>query len=134
MITKEQEELITLLIIGEKISDIAKTMNRSRQTIYDWINKEEVKAELDRRKQELARQGNNYILKDLYTYIDTIKELAKDKSDKRVCLAANQYLINRIYGSPTNTVEVSGEENNENVSETELEQEINKFKKLSVVK
>lgn len=134
MITKEQEELITLLIVGEKITDIAKTMNRSRQTIYDWMNKEEVKAELDRRKQELARQGNNYILKDLYTYIDTIKELAKDKSDKRVCLAANQYLINRIYGNPVNTVEVNNEENAGIVNETELEQQINSFKKLSVVK
>lgn len=134
MLTMEQEELITLLIIGEKITDIAKKMNRSRQTVYDWINKEEVKVELDRRKQELARQGNNYILKDLYSYIDNIKALANDRSDKRVCLAANQYLINRIYGNPANTLEVKDEENTDNMSETELEQEINKFKKLSLVK
>ncbi|MDE3397081.1 helix-turn-helix domain-containing protein, partial [Clostridioides difficile] len=47
---------------------------------------------------------NLLILKDLETYINNIKELASDKSDKRVMLAANQYLINRIYGTPTNTI------------------------------
>jgi hypothetical protein len=129
VLSKEQEELITFVIIGEKITDIAKKLNRSRQTIYEWLSRDEVKVELDRRKQELARQGNNYILKDLYSYIDNIKALANDRSDKRVCLAANQYLINRIYGNPTNSVEVNTNENDNNsLSETELEQEINRIK------
>lgn len=135
VITKAQEDMITMLIIGESITDIAKKLNVTRNTVYAWMNKENIKAELDRRKQELSRQGNNYILKDLMTYIDNIKDLANDKSDKRVCLAANQYLINRIYGNPTNSVEVTtNETDNNNMSETELEQEINKFKKLSIVK
>lgn len=129
VLSKEQEELITFVIIGEKITDIAKKLNRSRQTIYEWLSRDEVKVELDRRKQELARQGNNYILKDLYSYIDNIKALANDRSDKRVCLAANQYLINRIYGNPTNSVEVNtNETDNNSLSETELEQEINRIK------
>lgn len=47
----------------------------------------------------MAPQGNSYIMKDLTTYIDNIKALANDKSDKRVALSANQYLLNRIYGN-----------------------------------
>ena len=43
-------------------------------------------------------------MKDITTYIENIQELARDKSDKRVCLAANQYLINRLYGNPTNSI------------------------------
>lgn len=134
LLTKDQEEMITLLIEGERITDIAKKLDKARSTIYEWIKLDIVKAEMDRRKQELANQGNNYILRDLYTYIDNIKALANDKSDKRVCLAANRYLIDRIYGAPTNTLELNSEDSNDNMSETELEQELSKFKKLKVVK
>lgn len=134
LLTKDQEEMITLLIEGERITDIAKKLDKARSTIYEWIKLDIVKAEMDRRKQELANQGNNYILRDLYTYIDNIKALANDKSDKRVCLAANRYLIDRIYGSPTSTIDINNSEDADNMSETELEQELNKFKKLKVVK
>jgi ribulose 1,5-bisphosphate carboxylase large subunit-like protein len=134
LLTKDQEEMITLMIQGEKITDIARKLDKARSTIYEWMKLDSVKAEMDRRKQELAHQGNNYILRDLITYIDNIKALANDRSDKRVCLAANQYLINRIYGNPTNTLEVSSETDDSNVNESELEKELDKFKKLSIVK
>lgn len=128
MLTKDQEKVITMFIEGNKIIDIAKFVGVSRQTIYSWLNKDDVKAELDRRKQELANQGNQLILKDITTYIDNIKELAKDKSDKRVCLAANQYLLNRIYGNPTAVIDEGNETNTGNVNENELENELKRFK------
>lgn len=126
--------MITMIIEGEKITDIAKKIGVSRVTIYSWKDSDEVKAELNRRKQDLAHQGNNYIMRDLYTYIDNIKALANDKSDKRVCLAANQYLINRIYGSPASTVETTTDNDEDSMNENELEQQLNKFKNLSLVK
>ncbi len=128
MLTKDQEKTITMFIEGNKIIDIAKFVGVSRQTIYSWLNKDDVKAELDRRKQELANQGNQLILKDITTYVDNIKELAKDKSDKRVCLAANQYLLNRIYGNPTSTIETDEGSNGSNVNENELENQLKEFK------
>lgn len=134
VLTVKQNDMITMLIEGENITDIAKKLNVTRNTIYAWMNKDNVKAELDRRKRELASQGNQLILKDLTTYIGNIKELANDKSDKRVCLAANQYLINRIYGNPTSVVEDNTSDNNDNLNDNELEQELNKFKKIRRVK
>lgn len=107
VLTQEQSDMIIMLINGDSISDIASRLGRSRQTIYDWLKKDYIKAELDRRRQELTRQGNAVILRDLSTYINNIKALANDSSDKRVALAANQYLINRVYGTPTATLEVS---------------------------
>jgi len=106
-----------MYIRGETITDIADKLNRSRQTIYDWLKKPNVKFELDRRRQDLANQGNALILKDVKTYIGTIKDLAKDKSDKRVALAANQYLLNRVFGSPVNNLMVS-DSSNDNVSDS----------------
>jgi len=134
MLTRDQEELITLLIEGERITDIAKRLKVSRTSIYTWINKEDVQAELNRRRQELANQGNNYILRDIYTYIDNIKALAKDKSDKRVCLSANQYLLNRIYGNPTALIDDESNTDNGSVNENELEEQLKKFKNMRVVK
>ena len=134
MLTRPQEEAITMYIEGNTISDIARSLKVTRNTIYNWLDKSEVKAELDRRKQCIATQGNQYILKDLKTYIDKIKELAKDKSDKRVCLTANQYLLNRIYGNPTAVVDEESNTDNVSVNENELEEQLKKFKGMKIVK
>ncbi|RXI55335.1 helix-turn-helix domain-containing protein [Clostridium tetani] len=126
--------MITMLIEGVGITDIAKKLNVTRQTIYNWQEKDHVKAELDRRRRELSRQGNQMILKDLTTYIDNIKNLANDKSDKRVSLAANQYLLNRIYGNPTNVLEDNSTNESDTLNDNELEEELKKFKKLKRIK
>lgn len=128
-ITQQQSDMIVMLIEGENITDIARRLNVNRNTIYNWLKKDHIKAELDRRKQELTRQGNQLIMKDLTTYIGNIKNLARDDSDKRVCLAANQYLINRIYGNPTTVLDNNVDSNNDSAIDTNvLEAEIDKFK------
>lgn len=134
VLSVKESDMITMLIEGHSITDIAKKLNITRQTVYNWMEKDNVKAELDRRRRELSRQGNSIILKDLTTYIDNIKNLANDKSDKRVSLAANQYLLNRIYGNPTNVVEDNTDSTGDNVDTNVLEEELNKFKKLRKVK
>ncbi|EGT3637720.1 resolvase [Clostridium sp. HMSC19D02] len=103
-LSEDESNAVYLLISGLTVTEVAKAIGVTRQTIYNWMNREHIRKEIDRRKQELTNQGNLLILKDLETYINNIKELASDKSDKRVMLAANQYLINRIYGTPTNTI------------------------------
>jgi len=129
MLTKDREKMITLYIEGNKITDIAKVVDVSRQTIYSWLNEEDVKAEMDGRRRDIANHGNQLILKDADTYISNIKALANDKSDKRVCLAANQYLLNRIYGNPTVAIEnANDEDNNGSVDTFELEAELKRFK------
>ncbi|KHO39091.1 resolvase family protein [Clostridium tetani] len=134
VLTVKQNDMVTMLIEGENITNIAKKLNVTRNTIYAWMSKDNVKAELDKRKRELANQGNQMILKDLTTYIGNIKELANDKADKRVSLAANQYLLNRIYGNPTNVLEDNADNLNDNLNDNELEEELKKFKKLRRVK
>lgn len=130
IITQQQSDMIVMLVEGENITDIAKRLNVNRNTIYNWLKKANIRAELDRCKQELTRQGNQLIMKDLATYIGNIKQLAKDDSDKRVCLAANQYLINRIYGNPRDSIEVNNLEQNNNCEDIDLlKEEISKFRK-----
>lgn len=129
-LTKAESDMISYLISGENITDIAKMLNVSRQTIYTWMNKDYVRAELDRRRQELTRQGNAVILRDLSTYINNIKALANDNSDKRVALAANQYLINRVYGTPTAIVDINNSEADNTATEvSKIEIALSKMKR-----
>lgn len=130
VLTMQQHDMITMMIEGESITDIAKKLNVQRQTVYNWLNKENITAELDRRRQELANRGNRIILKDITTYITNIKGLANNCSDKRVKLAANQYLLNRIYGNPTVAVESDdGDDDNKSIDTTELANELENFKR-----
>lgn len=134
MLTKDQEKMITMLIEGERITDIARKIGVSRQTIYSWMNKDDAKAELDQRRQDIKTQGNAYILKDVQTYIDEVKRIAKSSTDQRVKFSANKYLIDRTLGVPTATGEEDVNETSDNVNENELEEQLKKFKKLKVVK
>lgn len=134
IISQQQEDMISMVLKGENITTIAKKVNVTRSTIYAWLNKDFIKNEVDRRRKDIVSQGNNYILKDAKSYIDNIKALANDKSDKRVCLAANQYLLNRIYGNPTSVIENTGEDSSNVLDTNELELQLKKFKNLPRIK
>ncbi|MBD5642761.1 helix-turn-helix domain-containing protein [Clostridium botulinum] len=134
VITQQQSDMITMLIEGHSITDIAKKLNITRNTVYAWMKKDHISAEMDRRKQELKNQGNSIILKDVHSYIGNIKDLANNSTDNRVKLAANQYMLNRIYGNPTCTTEDNNSENNDNLNENELEKELNELTKIRRIK
>ena len=49
-----KEKCITMLLRGDNITDTAKQLKVSRQTIYDWMNNKEFANELDKRRQEIS--------------------------------------------------------------------------------
>jgi transposase len=126
--------MITMLIEGERITDIARKIGVSRTSIYTWKDNDEVKAELNRRTQDIKNQGNAYILKDVRTYIDEIKNIAKNSTDQRVKLSANRYLLDRTLGTPTTTGDEDMDNNSDSVNENELEEQLKKFRNMKVVK
>lgn len=106
MLTAQQHEFITMYIEGKPITRIAKVCGVSRNTIYDWLKKEEVEAELNKRRNEIKKKGDMRIVSKVEDYIANIQELANDTSDKRVCLSANKYLLDRIFGTTANVKNV----------------------------
>lgn len=106
VLTKQQSDLVNCLIEGDTVTEISNKLGVSRQTVYDWMKRDIVKAELDNRRREITRQATAMILKDVGKNIANIQALANDPTDKRTALAANQYLINRIFGNPKDQVEV----------------------------
>ncbi|NFL87490.1 HTH domain-containing protein [Clostridium botulinum] len=135
IINIDKDRMIDMLLSGISIAEIARKLNVSRQTIYAWKKEKEVVAELESRRQQLKKTGQDKISSDICTYIDNMKEMANQKTDNRVRFQANKYLIDQCLGSPTAAKEeVKTSNGKENTDTNTLKQEIEDIKNLKVVK
>ncbi|NFO56374.1 HTH domain-containing protein [Clostridium botulinum] len=135
IINIDKDRMIDMLLSGISIAEIARKLNVSRQTIYAWKKEKEVEAELESRRQQLKKTGQDKISSDICTYIDNMKEMACQKTDNRVRFQANKYLIDQCLGSPTAAKEeVKTSNGKENTDTNTLKQEIEDIKNLKVVK
>lgn len=128
VLDSRQDEMISMILDGNSISSISKKISVTRGTIYNWLKKDYIKSEIDKRRIEITSQGNAVILKDLTTYIRNIQALANDPSDKRTALAANQYLINRVYGNPKESLDVVQDMNENSIIIDDLTDRLSKYK------
>lgn len=125
MLDERKEKAITLILSGEAITDVAKLVGVYRSTIYNWLEEEEFKAELDRRRQEIVKQGNALILAELKTYVMELRKMAIKGKSERNRLDALQYLIDRVLGKTTTKVEQVVTEDKDKVNDDILEREFN---------
>lgn len=126
MLDENKEKAITYLLKGEAITDVAKLVGVNRGTIYNWLDDEEFKAELDRRRQEIVSKGNAILLAELNSSVERIKKIAVKSKSEKVKLDANTYLIDRVLGRTTTKVETNApKENADKVNDDILDQEFN---------
>lgn len=83
MLDIRKEKAISLLIQGEQITVIAKKVCVSRNAIYDWLKNPEFTEEMDKRRNEIVTQSNAYIVANVQSNLEILRELALNKSDKR---------------------------------------------------
>ena len=124
MINERKEKVITLLIQGEKYVDIAKLVGINRLTIYNWLENEEFKAELNKRKQEISTQGNNIILTDISLYVGELKRIGLTARSERERSLACMYLVDRVLGKSTNKIELTNDDNKDVVQLDMLTEEL----------
>ena len=105
---------INLLIEGNKITEIAKMLPASRQAIYNWLDDEEFKAELDKQRQEIKKRGQDKILAKFDTYIDKIHDIALTSTSDNVKLNALEFLVEHVIGKPTSKQEIITSDNKDN--------------------
>lgn len=77
MLDQRHRKLIILIQEGKNITEIARILNVSRRTIYNWLEKEEIKSELDNKK----------------ALISEMIDLAKNSEDKTIKYNAIKYLL-----------------------------------------
>ena len=127
IITREKDLMIDMLLNGNTIKDIANACHVSRPTIYSWKSEEIIKAEIERRREQLKKTAQSKIISKVSDCIDNMYAMAMQKTDQRVRFQANKFIIEQALGKAT----TSAGEDNKNAND--LKQELDDIK-MRVVK
>lgn len=96
------------LLEGKTISEIAKSLKVSRQSIYNWLEDKEFIIEMDRLRQQTINQAENKLNGKVATYLDELEALALDSgTSEKVRADVLKYLVNRTLGNTTAKTEVT---------------------------
>ncbi len=101
------EKFVTMLILGCSRLDIQKEIGFAKATYYDWLGDADIIAELDSRRAEIKDEGMAFIKGRYKKYLENIDKICNDYTDKRTCLAANQFMIEKMDGKNTSRLEVT---------------------------
>ncbi|NFO47244.1 helix-turn-helix domain-containing protein [Clostridium botulinum] len=132
LLSDEQSNMIDYLIEGRSISDISRILNKSRSTIYNWIELDQVQTEIEIRKTGIKKQARSKIASKVGGCLENIIEIANTSTDVRTKLAANKYICDQFLGSPGTTKEEKEEtiDTNKPVDINSLLEEINQIKNM----
>lgn len=108
-LNEKHYKCIEYLIKGYKYTEIAKKVPCSRQAIYDWLDDNIFKAELDKCRQEIKTTAQNKILGQTDTYLQKIEEIAFNSASDNVKLNALEFLWESVYGKATTKIEQTTE-------------------------
>ena len=121
-LTEKQVRAIDLIIKGETLSDVARLVGVSRQTVSFWKNSDEVfKAELEKSIQGLKSQVNARILDNMTPLMDKLIKIALKSSSDKTSLDAIIYALNRVCGTPTNKTQDVTEDQDKDNKDTNIE-------------
>ncbi len=110
-----QLKAIELLASGETIRVTADSVGVNRKTVYDWLKKENFKAELDRQVKELKSNIEKKLLSNVNPFLDELTKIALYSESDKTRLDAITYCINRLVGTPTKVQQdITGEDTKEN--------------------
>lgn len=106
IITKEQSEMIDLILLGHSIPDIAKNVLKLHpSTLYSWLHKDNVVAELEERRKALRKAARDKITGNVNKCLDNMLDLANNSSDTRIRFQANKYILDQAIGIPKALIE-----------------------------
>ena len=121
MLTEKQNKMISMLAEGMSKADIAKELKMSRQTIYDWLDKEEIKREMDRRRRIMCNEALTSLKGDTRELLDAVKKLAYTADSEAIRLQALNSLLDRSLGKATTKAELEVNNNNNNIDDINLD-------------
>lgn len=126
MLTEKQNEMINMLIEGKTKSDIIRELKIARQTLYNWLGKDEIIAEMDRRRQKMCKDALADLKGDTKELLAEVKKLAYTADSEAIRLQALNSLLDRTLGKATSKQEVSIEKTTEkDIDLKELEDTFN---------
>lgn len=107
-----QDKFVQMYCMGMKMVDISKEFGVDRSTVYLWRDRPEIKEKIEKYKQEIEDTGRNFIKGRYIKYLKNIDKLANQDDDKRTSLSANQFLIDKMDGKATASINLTSKDNN----------------------
>jgi hypothetical protein len=133
MLTEQKEKAITRLLKGDFITDICKDINISRPSLYAWRKDPEFIAELEARRKEIIKSGNDFIVARTNGYLEQLNDLAMNSTDARTKASVLTYLVDRALGKTVSRIELEPVEMAKIPSRQELENEFKTYKTNVVI-
>lgn len=117
MLNNKQLKAIDMLMDGVNKTAIADKIKVNRTTLYNWLENEEFKLELDRRKQEISKHALSDLKGDTKQILEAVKKLGYEAESEAVRLSALNSLLDRILGKATakQEIELSSNKDVENI-------------------
>ena len=127
-LTDKEKKVAQLIVEGVNITQIAKIVGVSRPTIYDWLKHEELKATIAELTTEIKNAAEKKINSNVDLYVSELEKIALTGKSEKNKLDALQYILNRIFGTPTTKTADVTEEENKKENPEELKEEFNRFR------
>lgn len=117
LLNQKHLDAIEELMKGENISNVAKKIGVSRNSIYNWLDDEEFKRELDKRKQAISKRALDRVNIKVNEYLEGIEKIAKTTDNDNTALTAYGMLLDRALGKATakQEIELSNTDNNADI-------------------
>jgi len=96
MLNDREAKVCRLLSIGTTITDIAKELKVTRQTIYDWKKKEELKARIDELGQDYLSATKMSVTSYGVHAVRILKDLAENSESEKIRLDAVSKLLDKV--------------------------------------
>lgn len=107
MLSENQIKCVHMLADGMSKSDISRSLGICRQTIYDWLQKDEIIAELDKCIQKNKTEANKKLTSNLTLYITELEKIAFNSKNEKIRSSCLMYLIDRVLGKCTTKVDAN---------------------------
>jgi len=127
MLDERQSNMCKLLSIGTSITEVAKEIGVTRQTVYDWKKLEEMKARLDELGQEFISSTKQAVISYAPRAMDIIKDLAEHALSEKIRLEAAKILIDKVISNAVKIELSNGNDDQDNISQDLLNEELNEF-------
>lgn len=123
------ERFVTLVLLGIDAKKIQEDVGIKKSTYYVWLKDEKIITELESRRQEIRDEGMRFVKARYKKYLGNIDSMCDDKTDRRSCLAANIFMIEKIDGKNTARLELTEVEEDKKMTNEEIDTILNKMDK-----
>lgn len=95
-LTDRQRKAVPLVVASATVADAARRAKVARQTLHGWLAEDEFRAEVDRQREQVARQAYGLLKQNMTRAVETLAGLLDAKDPRIRRLAARDILTHAL--------------------------------------